>query len=736
MKKILLSVALLSSFAFAHAQKGRWYDLFSYNNVKVLADADDKIIAATENGIFYYTPSSGEITKLSKATGLHEVKITAFAYDKASKTMIVGYRSGNMDIVTENGIYYIVDIPMANQIVKKAIKHISVEDGVAVITVENGISLFDIKKREFNDTALFSFVINEAVKRGNTVYAATANGIIKHATDTSFPVSSTWTTVQSGNFTQITSGSVLAAATADRVVYGDNFATLSGSFTDVKDVSADKDILVIDGKAVYRYSLQGSLISQTNTDHTLNSALVKNGRLYAASELAGVITPENKSIKPDGPYNNKAYKLSLLKDEIWVATGGRTNGYNQPVSTNLGYFHFNGTEWKYPQLFLDSPAQFNVLDVVPNPENTSEVYFTNYKTDGTQGIYKMQNNVFVKKFEPQNNGSNSYFRPVGLAFKDGALLASIAYLPLDSQAGLYVLNKGAQDFSPVTKYSALVGAVQKPIVGSNVLWVPDPREGMGGLAAHLYNGSIAGLANAPVRYLTTQNNLPVDAAVAVAQDNSGDLWIGAGRGLRVLRNAEQSIRENNPTTEAIVIVQNNIPEELFKDTSILSIAVDAGNQKWVSTEKGGVFYLSADGQRTIHRFTAKNSPLPADEVYDIQIDKRNGKVYFATDDGIVVYQGDVANIGQDFGSVLVYPNPVITAQYRGNVTIRGLAERTHIRITDSAGNLVHQATANGGFYEWDLNNLRGSRVASGIYFVLMSNNDGTATKTAKIAVVN
>ncbi|MDO4225099.1 MAG: T9SS type A sorting domain-containing protein, partial [Bergeyella zoohelcum] len=65
----------------------------------------------------------------------------------------------------------------------------------------------------------------------------------------------------------------------------------------------------------------------------------------------------------------------------------------------------------------------------------------------------------------------------------------------------------------------------------------------------------------------------------------------------------------------------------------------------------------------------------------------------------------------------------------------GLAEKTNIRIVDTAGNLVHQAVTRNGFYEWDLMN-KGKRVASGIYFVLMTNEDGTDKATAKIAVVN
>ena len=102
----------------------------------------------------------------------------------------------------------------------------------------------------------------------------------------------------------------------------------------------------------------------------------------------------------------------------------------------------------------------------------------------------------------------------------------------------------------------------------------------------------------------------------------------------------------------------------------------------------------------------------------------------------MVYQGDVINVSSDFSDIKVYPNPFVTSQYRGNVKITGLAEKTNIRITDAAGNVVHQAVARGGYYEWNLNNQKGIRVASGIYFVLMTNEDGTDKATAKIAVVN
>jgi ligand-binding sensor domain-containing protein len=52
---------------FSQSTNSKWSDLFSYNNVLAFKEKDGKIIAATENGVFYYNTISGEITKLSKA---------------------------------------------------------------------------------------------------------------------------------------------------------------------------------------------------------------------------------------------------------------------------------------------------------------------------------------------------------------------------------------------------------------------------------------------------------------------------------------------------------------------------------------------------------------------------------------------------------------------------------------------------------------------------------------------
>ena len=61
---------------------------------------------------------------------------------------------------------------------------------------------------------------------------------------------------------------------------------------------------------------------------------------------------------------------------------------------------------------------------------------------------------------------------------------------------------------------------------------------------------------------------------------------------------------------------------------------------------------------------------------------------------------------------------------------------------DVAGNLVYETNViegqevQGGKVVWNKKNLAGNSVASGVYIVLLSNDDASETATAKIAIVN
>jgi hypothetical protein len=61
--------------------------------------------------------------------------------------------------------------------------------------------------------------------------------------------------------------------------------------------------------------------------------------------------------------------------------------------------------------------------------------------------------------------------------------------------------------------------------------------------------------------------------------------------------------------------------------------------------------------------------------------------------------------------------------------------KANIKITDVEGNLVHETTSEGGTIEWDTTAFGKYKVASGVYVIFISAQDGTETKVKKIMIV-
>lgn len=755
MKKLLISLGVLASLHFVHAQtitSKKWQDLFSYNNVLAMKEDNGKIVAATENGIFYYTISTGEITKLSKANGLHEVKISAFDYNPQTKIGLIGYQNGSLDVITPSGITYVVDIPIATGYNgSKKINHISITGDKAIVSVGYGVSIFDLKKKEFGDSAFFVSggvyqASNEATILNNKVYAVTSNGLKTHDLNTTFPVFSTWATEVTGAFTNVDSESTVAfsSSTSVQLLINNTFATLPQTFTNIQDVVVNGDnIVVSDINNVYSYSLTGGLIGNVSIGEECNTATRINSKVFTGTKFSGIKNEERNTFKPDGPYFNDSYKLRIFNEnQLLVSSGARIDGFNGAVSNpkNPGFYYFDGMQWIYPSYFKSGTMKFNVLDAIFDQTNNTDLFFTNYNVSDGHGIYKLKYNSTLKDFDftkyyDLSEPSIWLRRPVGFAYDDSNNLFATVGFSTDqgTSAAISYYDKATDQFL-VKNFDITSSAVQQPLFYEGLFWIPLPRSN----DFMVYDYKKTPTLSDDTKYiLNNSNGLPGNSGgtLSVAIDKSGDAWIGTDAGLRILPNAVSEVR-SNPQLEAIVIEQGGIAEELFKDSTILQIEVDSGNQKWVSVDGGGIYYLSASGEQTLKHFTKENSPLPTNSVTDIKVDKKTGKVYFVTYDGIVTYQGDVGDVTSGFGNVLVYPNPVVYSNFKGKVTIKGLAEKTNIRITDSAGNIVHSAVARSGYYEWDLNNQRGTRVASGIYFVLMTNEDGSDKATAKIAVVN
>ena len=186
--------------------------------------------------------------------------------------------------------------------------------------------------------------------------------------------------------------------------------------------------------------------------------------------------------------------------------------------------------------------------------------------------------------------------------------------------------------------------------------------------------------------------------------------------------------------QEIIILDNGIPQELLFQLPITDIEVDGSNNKWIATATAGVFQVSPNGQETLAHFTKENSPLPSNNVQDVAIDDDSGEIYFATNKGLVSYQGTATAPSTTLENLHAYPNPV-RPNFNGNVTIAGLTTNANVKITDVSGNLVFEDTAVGGSLQWDTTAFGRHKVASGVYLIIVTSADGFETKASKIMIV-
>jgi hypothetical protein len=169
-------------------------------------------------------------------------------------------------------------------------------------------------------------------------------------------------------------------------------------------------------------------------------------------------------------------------------------------------------------------------------------------------------------------------------------------------------------------------------------------------------------------------------------------------------------------------------------TNITDIEVDGGNRKWFGTANSGVILLSADGLEVIKQFTTDNSPLISNNIIDLEINQTTGELFIITDKGLISYRSDASYEDPEYSDVKVFPNPV-RPEYDGLITIQGIRYDSDVKVTDVAGNLVYKTTSNGGTAVWNGRTLSGDKVATGVYLIWTSVNEGKGRQVGKVLVV-
>lgn len=761
---ISVTILLLTCIFGATAQipVGSFRTHLSFYGAHSIAVAPDAVYAACENGVIYYDKQDEKEGGWSKVDGLSESSVTQVYYEPNSRYLVVAYDNANIDFIRDGKLTNLPDIKNKVMTGSKEINDILYQDGLLYLSCSFGIVSIDLEQILVRDT--WYSQTGETRREVNTMqiydgeyYLFTNHGIYHTPVDNPAAADfSMWQfTSEMGNnvFHRacIFNGKLYAAMHIDDdrdslLMYdGSQWRSAGIHISPIQALAcSDEELLVGSWNFVQTYNADGDESYFVMSDDryswpNVQDAAFDGSTIWIADDNNGLVRHQREWGKTDivtinGPFSSSAYRLDCVGGIVALAPGGVTNTWNNSwTAPNFSYFE--NQQW-HNILQKDNFALANTYDltaVAINPRNTDEMYVGTFWT----GLVKCNRDAVVASYNRDNSPLQSRDtmggRIGGLAFdKYGNLWASCSY----SSIPLAVLKTdGTWASFPLSSYISGYNTTLSDILidSRGYKWIVKPRDNT--IVVLDDNGTIDNRTDDRLTSvkMNAAANIETSAVNCVVEDKNGQIWIGCNLGIKVIYTPGK-IFDGGVYPQNVLVEQINYVQNLFEFEEVTSIAVDDANRKWVGTGKSGVYLISADGKEQLEHFTEENSPLLANKIYHINIERESGEVFIATSKGLVSYRGTASQGREDYSDVVVFPNPV-RENYHGIITVSGLMENSFCKIADAAGNLVWQGYANGGTLAWDGYDLYGNKPATGVYFVFASSSDGKQKKTAKILFV-
>ena len=668
---ILILVLQVIFIGNISAAIGDWKAYMAYSKVQEIEQAGNLIFVQASNGLYVYNKNDQSIQTFSKIDYLNDCEIQHIAYNKASQRLLIIYTNGNIDLMNVNN-YEVTN-------------------------------LSDYQ----NATTTGDKTVNDIYMNGKYAYMSNGFGIVKlNMADAE--ISDTYNLGFSVNWCEIDGNTISAYSAAN----GKYSASLTANLLDKNS-----------------WNRTGSYVAKQQEDK---------------SELKQLVS----TLNPGGPKYNYFGFMKFANGQLYTCGGGYFSGISRPgciqILSNNSWTHYSDSN-------ISETTKLSYKDLIclaVSPLDSKNVFI-----GGRNGLYEFQDGIFQKLYNNENSPIESYSGKN----KEYELVLGINF---DSEGNLWVLNSQAPT-QAIIKYSK--EKEWTSLYHSELMKLDDD-------AHNLKNKSLGYLRNVffdhnglmwfvnahwtiPSFYCYQSSNdylktfttftnedgatINVNYVNYITEDKEKNIWIGTSAGPLMLKPSE--ITSDSPILTQIKVPRNdgtNYADYLLNDINISCIAIDKANRKWFGTSNNGVFLINNNNIEQLQHFTSTNSPLLSDNIESIDINDATGEVFFGTDKGLCSYLSDVnySNTEMNKDNVWAYPNPA-KANYTGNITICGLATNSDVKILTSNGILVNQGKSNAGIYKWNGCDLNGKKVASGIYMVAISTQDGEKGTVCKIAII-
>lgn len=688
MQKLVQSLLfLLASFLPATATTtGTWRLYQSFSNITEVAPASGTCFALASGSLFSYNATSGEMATYDKTNGLSDNNIEHIAWTPATKRLVIAYNNSNIDLLCADGTTVNVpDLYMKTTTKDKTINHIFIDGQYAYMSLGLGVLKLDTKRGVIADTYQLDFSIDYSYTKDGYLYAASRErGLYRGKTTDNLLDKNNWQRV-------------------------DGYTPLKEDRLNVKD-------------------------NTTGMWWTRND----NGKLTCYTiDTDGNRSYKTEGVLPDGPASNHFYRLYMHGGKLYSVGGNYTQ--EKDANYDCEVHVWNGslwTEFEQPTEASTGYANKDFICMDFDPLKEGHVI-----VGAKSGLYEYQDGKLVQCFNMANSplksviNSNKYI-----------IVSGVKY---DNNGTLWLFNSGVDDCLwtidrnnnwTVSPLSNKLKGIQYGYLTSfvftnnyNRLWFVNNY--WDNTRLYVYDIAADQFAYYGPSY-TNEDGATIEPhyIYSINNDKDGNIWMANTNGPLYLTPAD---------TQSGIFTQHKVPRNdgtnladyLLANTDTRCVATDGANRKWIGTSDG-VFLISEDCNTQIEHFTTENSPLMSNLVHDIAVDPNSNIVYFATDNGLCSYASDAtaSNDNMTKDNVYAYPNPV-TADFSGKITIVGLSYNSDIKIVNTNGTLVNHGRSTGGSYHWDGRDLKGHKVASGIYMVETATEDGDKGTVCKIAII-
>lgn len=760
----IAAVMLLLPFnkVFAGIPVGTWRAHPAYNDATSAIKAFGYIFVLSDGALYFFDSSDNGMYSIDKTGGLGDTDIAAIGYSSTEKAVLLAYSNGNIDIIYDDFTIYNYTDLKNNSTGTVSVNELKIIGNKAYISTNLGLVIFDIKRREISNTYSFENPVLSSVIKNDSLFCATVSGIYLGLSSQNLLDPSKWEQFLPHSFNRL--------YLFDGKIWGTN----SNNGCWIID-TGNKSVKQV-GQSIYGISypndrqlalLKDSVVTVYNSvsDYTdlkflghINDIIIDGNDYWTTEGINGLCLytiADNKpvlrmqEIKPNSPRRNWFHSVSWPQQGKLIVVGGCQNysGIDYPGTVMI----YENDRWSYleDELSLKTGVKYiNLTEAAQDPNDADHIFVGS----AGQGLYEFRNNRLINRYTWNNSilqsilNDNDYYRNN---------YVRISALQFDNDGNLWMANNEIDTIIKVLQpdgkwfglyYNELKGLPtfkQLKFRNGNI-WINSSRY-IPGIACINTNGTLKDNKDDKIKFSGSHfhnqdgNSEEISDIYFYEFDLNGDMWIGTNKGIFVLRDPDLFLNNKTPVFERIKISRDDdsgLADYLFNGVNTTAIYIDQGNRKWIGTLSDGVFLLSADGTMTLEHFTTANSPLPSNNILSITEDGQNGSLFFGTSLGMVEYGGQARDPEKTLSesNIVVYPNPVKPG-FDGYVTITGLTEWSTIRIISNSGRLIHEGISNGGSYSWNLNDINGNPVSSGVYHAVITNQENNKSESTSITVI-